>query len=231
MKIHVFQHVPFEGPAFIETLANARGHALRVTRLDLFEPPPGPEEYDMLVVMGGPMGANDEGAHSWLAAEKRAVHAALAGGRKVLGICLGAQIIAAVMGAAVYRNRYREIGWYPVTLDAAVAETPLWRDMPPVFDALHWHGDTFDIPAGARRIGGSRACPNQGFVAGDRVAALQFHLEATPRSVELLLENAADEIDGSEFVAGPDDIRGNDGLYASSNALLARIFDAYEALP
>ncbi len=206
MRIQCLQHVPFEGPAHLEVIARERGMTLARTRLFDGEPLPDPEAYDLLAVMGGPMGVHDTAAYPWLTAEKRLIGRSLEGGKRVLGICLGAQLIADVMGASVSKNRYREIGWFPVTRSGEAENCIVGRSLPERFFAFHWHGDTFDIPVGAVRLAESGACKNQGFVWKDRVVALQFHLEATPESVKGLLDNCGDELDGSRFVQNKVDI-------------------------
>jgi len=202
MKIQCLQHVPFEGPAHLAIIARDRGLTLERTRVFDGEELPGTDDFDLLAVMGGPMGANDEAAYPWLAAEKKLIERSIREGKLILGICLGAQLIADVLGARVSRNRHREIGWFPVRRGAEAGSCATGRALPESFYAFHWHGDTFDIPAGGVRIAESNACRNQGFVWEDRVAALQFHLEATPDSVRALLGNCGDELDGSEFVQG-----------------------------
>ncbi|MBP7738961.1 MAG: type 1 glutamine amidotransferase [Spirochaetes bacterium] len=229
MRIHCLQHVPFEGPAYLESVARSRGAEISVTRLFDGEPLPGPTEYDLLAIMGGPMGVHDEGKYPWMKQEKKFIGEAIKGGKKIVGICLGAQLIADVMGAAVYKNRYREIGWFPVTRTGGAVASVIGAVLPERFTAFHWHGDTFDIPAGAVHIAESNACRNQGFVYDDRVVALQFHLEATPESVKALLDNCLDELDGTMFVQGEKDIAA-DLFFGECNQLFGRIFDTLMAV-
>jgi GMP synthase-like glutamine amidotransferase len=199
-KILYLQHAPFEGPAHLETAAVKRGAALHGYRLYSGQPLPGMNEFDLLAVMGGPMGVYDEKKYPWLVYEKSFIEKSLRAGRKIIGICLGAQLIADVMGAPVRRNRCREIGWFPVKRHDDAAATRVGRLLPDAFHAFHWHGDTFDIPAGALRLAGSEACANQGFTYGERVLALQFHLESTAESVRALVAHCGGDLDGSEYV-------------------------------
>src|SRR5690606_28697951 len=136
-------------------------------------------DFDALIVMGGPMNVDEHARHPWLAGEKALIRAAINAGRPVLGICLGAQLIAASLGAPVTRNAETEIGWFDVELEPAGRASPLFAGFPPRFAAFHWHGDTFAIPAGAQRLMRSEACSHQGFALGARVVGLQFHLEVT----------------------------------------------------
>ncbi len=229
MRIHCLQHVPFEGPAYLETVARYHGAEISATRLFDGEPLPRHGEYDILTIMGGPMGVHDDGTYPWMKHEKKFVGEAITGGKTIIGICLGAQLIADVMGAAVYKNRYREIGWFPVMRSGAAASSGIGAAFPEKFTAFHWHGDTFDIPAGAIRVAGSHACRNQGFVYDERVVALQFHLEATPESVRALLDNCPDDLDGTMFVQGEEDIDA-DMYYAECNQLFGRIFNTLVGL-
>ena len=194
MRIHVFQHVPFEGPANIAVWAASRGHSLSVTRLDLGERPPAPRAFDALVVLGGPMGVHDEFHHPWLADEKQALAAAMAQGRPTLGVCLGAQLMARVLGAQVEPNPVSEIGFHPVTISSHATSHHLLRDFPPRFMPLHWHGDTFGLPRHSVPLASSAACVNQAFLVGEDFLGLQFHLETTHESLEALIAHAGDDL-------------------------------------
>jgi GMP synthase (glutamine-hydrolysing) len=227
MKIHYLQHVPFEPPGAIERWAEARGHTMAGTRLYRGELPPVAREYDRLVVMGGPMSVGDEIKHPWLVAGKRAIADAVENNKSVIGVCLGAQLIADVLGAKVYNNRFTEIGWYPVTLTPAAAEYPIAGDLPDEFMAFHWHGDTFDIPRGAAHIARSEACANQMFVYGDRVVGVQFHLEVTEESLAALVDNCEEEIVDEPFIQPAGDMLAAKSrlhaAHATLNSLLDRI--------
>jgi GMP synthase-like glutamine amidotransferase len=197
MNIHWLQHVPFEGLGAIEGWAWRKGQTLSCTRLFAGDPFPEQDEFGMLVVMGGPMGIYDEQEYPWLVAEKAFIRAAVEADRPVLGICLGAQLLADVLGARVSANREKEIGWFPVTrADAIPGEL---RGVLPVRQTVfHWHGDTFGLPVGAVSLYASAACANQAFLYKDRVLALQFHLETTRESAAPLIENCRHEL-----VSGP----------------------------
>jgi GMP synthase-like glutamine amidotransferase len=192
MRIACIQHVSFEGPANIARWATARGHTLREIHVYRGDVLPSVETFDLLVLMGGPMSVNDEDRFAWLAPEKELVRAALQAGRHMLGVCLGAQMIASALGARVYRNSVKEIGWFPIESVPGEAADALGVSVWPL--VFHWHGETFDLPAGAVLAARSQACANQAFLYQRRALALQFHIEVTPESAALLIQHAGHEI-------------------------------------
>jgi GMP synthase (glutamine-hydrolysing) len=177
------QHIACEPPAAFEDELRSRGLDLVRVELDEGEPLPDWREFPGLVVMGGPMGAYEEDEHPWLVAEKRLIREAAQAGQPVWGVCLGAQLLAASLGAAVYPGPAAEVGILPVELTAAAADDPVFRDVRGSFPTLQWHGDTFDLPAGATLLASSPAYTNQAFVY-KRAYALQFHLEVSPELVQ-----------------------------------------------
>jgi GMP synthase-like glutamine amidotransferase len=198
MRAHYLQHVPFEGPGSISTWLESAGHTLTSTHVYAGEAFPPPGEVELLIVMGGPMSANDEDRLPWVRAEKDFIRETIASGAAVLGVCLGAQLIASALGATVVRNRVKEIGWFEVEGLAPLAAGAL--GLPKSFMAFHWHGETFDLPPGAVRLARSAACENQAFQIGDRIVGLQFHLETTPESAQELVLNCGSELVPAEFV-------------------------------
>ena len=198
MRAHCLQHVPFEGLGSIESWLMAAGCELSATRF--YEAPGLPDlnELDLLVVMGGPMSVIDEDEYPWLAAEKKLIREAIRAGKPILGVCLGAQLIASALGARVYPNREKEIGWFPVKATQPIGPS-IFR-FPPSIDVFHWHGDTFDLPCGAVRLARSEGCENQAFQLGRSAIGLQFHLETTPRSARELVAHCRSELSASAYV-------------------------------
>lgn len=194
MRLHAIQQVPFEGPALIAEWAAERGHEL-TTSLAITEEYPACDEVDFLVVLGGPMDADDEVASPWLHAEKHYVVECIAAGRAVLGICLGAQILAEVLGGTVRRNDTKEIGWYAVEKTHTGHSERLLSAWPDGFVTGQWHGDTFDLPAGLEPLMSSEACANQAFLFDHRVLGLQFHMEWSVQSLDTLIDACRDELD------------------------------------
>lgn len=189
--IVVLRHIHFEGPGSLEKLFVELGFSTRVIAVDEGEKVPrGVEEMSALMLMGGPMSANDP--LPWLEEEFSLVRLAARRGLPVLGHCLGAQIIARALGSAVQKNPVREIGWF----DVQVADNPTARALfgtVSSFTAFHWHGETFSIPEGAEPILSSAWCPNQGFVK-NKILALQCHMEVTPEMLPVWSEAYRDEI-------------------------------------
>ena len=226
MRIQVLQHVPFEGPAGIGDWASSRGHDLTIAHLYRGDPIPSPDAFDQLVVMGGPMGVYDEVQHPWLTAEKAFLAATVATDKTIVGVCLGAQLLADVLGARVYRNPHKEIGWLPIELTEEGAADPIFAPLAPGLTVYHWHGDTFPLPPGARHLARSAGCEHQAFLYQERVLGLQFHLETTRESLAALVANCADEIVPGPYVqnaatmlaASPTD-------YARINAALFGVLD------
>jgi len=191
MIAQVFQHVPFEDIGSMSSWLVARDFEIRYTRFYAGDEPPQPDSYDFLIVMGGPMSVLEEDAYPWLASEKVAVRAAIAAGKPVLGVCLGAQLMASALDAEVRRNPVKEIGWFPVHATEQVGSA---FQFPSECCVFHWHGETFDIPANAVRLAQSAECRNQAFQIGDRAIGMQFHLETTPETARIMVENCGDEL-------------------------------------
>lgn len=187
MRIHYLKHVPFEGLGSMESMFVARGCSLTRTCMYEDQSLPSIHDIDALVVMGGPMGAGDDDEYPWLTLEKEFIESVIRREIPVLGVCLGAQLIANVLGAKVSKNTNEEIGWFPVTRTKGLIDERV-KNLPISFNALHWHGDTFDIPEGASNFMTSEACANQGFAYGDSTLALQFHLEMLPSLVQAIYQ-------------------------------------------
>jgi GMP synthase-like glutamine amidotransferase len=222
MRMAVLQHVRFEGPAAVADWAAARRFPLRVYHLYRDTVLPSLSDFDMLTVMGGPMSANDEAKLGWLDPEIALVREAIAADKTVLGICLGAQIIAKALGARVYPESAKEMGWFPVR---RTDSHPLFDGLPDSFTPLHWHGETFDLPHEAKLLAKSKITKTQAFAVGQRVPGLQFHLEATEESVRALLKSAAHEIGHGAFEQRPGVILASLDHCASLRPLLDTVLD------
>jgi GMP synthase-like glutamine amidotransferase len=204
MFAHYLQHVPFEGLGSIESWLRIAGYYISNTRFFESTELPDIDEIDLLVVMGGPMSVNDELQFPWLVLEKKFILDVIKSGKPVLGICLGAQLIANAMGAKVYPNPFKEIGWLPV--QGVMSDNASIFRFPPSLDVFHWHGETFDLPKGATLIARSEGCENQVFQIGSAAIGLQFHLETTPESARNIVFNCRNELIPSKYVQMEEDI-------------------------
>ena len=196
-----------------------------VTATRFFDDPalPDPGNLDLLVIMGGPMSVNDETEFPWLVAEKEFIRTAIEKNKAVIGICLGAQLIASAMGAAVRPNPEKEIGWFPVAGESSDSAGELFS-FPEELLVFHWHGETFDLPAGAVRLARSDACEHQAFQLGQRVIGLQFHLETTPVAARDIVHHCRDELSPSRYVQSATQIlRVNDSNYTTINFYMDRV--------
>jgi len=225
MRLHSLEHVPFEDLAQIGVWAQEQGHHITRTRFYAADPLPSWQDFDWLVVMGGPMNIYEEDRYPWLAQEKACIAEAIAHGRLVLGICLGAQLIADVLGGPVTKNAYKEIGWFPVKLSAAAADSPLFHDFPKEFMAFHWHGDTFALPPGAQHMAASVACAQQAFTYSDKVVGLQFHLESTPASVQKLIEHCGDELRNGPYIQTAEEMLSQKHFFLDIGKNMTRLLD------
>ncbi|SNR86357.1 GMP synthase - Glutamine amidotransferase [Humidesulfovibrio mexicanus] len=230
LRLHSLRHARFETEAEIAAWAQERGHSLSHTDLWNGETPPHPDSFDFLIVMGGPMNIYEEDAHPWLAMEKRFLKSSIEAGKLVLGVCLGAQLLAEALGGAVTKNAHREIGWHTVSAGPDASKSRAFASLPQEYAAFHWHGDTFSIPPGAQWTARSEACAHQAFSArNDRVVALQFHLETNAQSMAELARNCADEITLDPvkwpYVQSAADMAARPERLASLRGLLFRLLD------
>ena len=181
MRAHYLQHVPFEGLGSIENWLQQAGYGISCTPFFDSVKLPRIEDIDLLIVMGGPMSANDEREYPWLIPEKQFIRSVIEAEKPVLGICLGAQLIANSLGAEVFANPVKEIGWFPIHAVPSIHHSAF--QFPKEIEVFHWHGETFNLPKEAVHIARSAGCENQAFQIGRKVIGLQFHLETTPISV------------------------------------------------
>lgn len=202
--------------------AEENGHTVRIYDLDLGAELPRLSDFDALISLGGPMNCDDEAQHPWLRAEKRLIAEAIEDQRAVLGICLGAQLIARSQGAQVRVHSHWENGWHPVTVnDEYLGSTEL--------TVFQWHRDTFDLPPRAQRIATNSVTLNQAFRLSDRVVGTQFHPEADEAWVKALVQDPDQPPDGPYVQRGPQLLAGLKNLASQRvwmDRLLKQMFDA-----
>jgi GMP synthase-like glutamine amidotransferase len=204
MHIHFIQHMPFEDPASMADWAAANNHSTSYTKVFETAAFPPADAYDMLVIMGGIMGIYQEDVYPWMKAEKSFIKRSIEEGKKVLGVCLGAQFIAEALGAKVFPHTEKEIGWFAVE---KAEQHPLTEKLPQTFTTFHWHGDTFTLPPGAIHLFKSHACKQQGFVYHNHVAGLQFHMEIKEDLLYGMTENEKTELIKNDFVQTEEEIK------------------------
>lgn len=222
-KVLAVRHIPFEHPGLIARSLAADGMACEYA--DLYDGASASlEAVSGLILMGGPMSANDD--FPYLRRELDLIGEAIARNLPVLGVCLGAQLIAKALGARVYANPVKEIGWYPIQWSEAAARDPLHRGLAGRDTVFHWHGETFELPAGAERLASSEACRNQAFRVGSNIYGLQYHLEVTPEMIADWLGQDANCGDARELASPVDP-------YANAvrlEELAAQVFGGWSAL-
>ncbi len=226
MRIHYLQHVSFEGLGSMENFFIAKGCELSRTCMYADQSLPSIHEIDALIIMGGPMGVYDEEQYPWLVLEKEFIESVIQRKIPVLGVCLGAQLIADVLGAKVKKNHLEEIGWFSVEKISTVHDT-LIDKFPKQFDALHWHGDTFEIPEGAHDFLHSEACVNQSFLYNEHVLALQFHLEMLPSNVHAIYQECGNPEKTGQYIQGLDMMLAPAEKFQQAKNILDQILEAF----
>lgn len=225
MKVHYFQHVPFEGIGSMEEWALSNGHSLSSTKFYVDPTLPDVTNLDLLIIMGGPMSVNDEKKYPWLKDEKQFIRQAVDLGKSVVGVCLGAQLIANAFGAKVFSNREKEIGWFPVRFTENAKQIPSLNKIQSDYTVFHWHGDTFDLPEGAFQIAYSEACKNQAFLYKEKALGLQFHLETTKESLKRMMKYGKDELTNGKFIQSEEEIYSGEKYMESNKELLFSMLD------
>jgi GMP synthase-like glutamine amidotransferase len=221
MNVHILQHVPFEDIGCIRTWIEAQKADITYTKFFISEFLPDLKGLDFIVVLGGPMGVNDEVAFPWLRRETEFIHNAVKHCVPILGICLGAQLVASAMGARVYKNAHKEIGWFEVR-GLLTGENVF--HFPERCLAFHWHGETFDLPPGAIHLAESTACVHQAFQIGRNVIGLQFHLETTREGVHSLIENCRDELIKGPYIQTEKELlQTSASVYAQANSIMTNL--------
>ena len=227
MRIHWLQHVAFEGLGSIAGWAAQNGCPVTGSRMFADDALPPLANLDMLVIMGGPMSVNDEVLHPWLIGEKRLINQVIQAGKMVLGICLGAQLVASVAGARVYPADHQEIGWFAVEKTRAAKEAAVGRALADKAEVFHWHGETFDLPGGGAHLARNRVCENQAFAMGQRIVGLQYHLETTPESVSALIQHCRHELVKAPYVQTATDMLSQPNRFRALSLEMDRLLDYF----
>ncbi|MGE4499567.1 MAG: type 1 glutamine amidotransferase [Hydrogenovibrio sp.] len=201
MNVVVLKHAPFERLGQIEVWLQAKSAS--VETVVLYEPNvryPDLASTDLVIALGGPMSVNDEVNYPWLVAEKQYIRDVIEADIPLLGICLGGQLIATALGAKVTDNPEVEIGWHTVS---NVSDDATVFRFPDELEIFNWHGETFALPEGAKRLIESKVCPNQGFQLGERIIGLQCHPEVTPRIIQEWVDEIGEQMTKGDYVQQP----------------------------
>lgn len=228
MRIHYLQHVPFESLERISDWVLKKGYKLTGTLLYESTHLPLQSEFDMLIILGGPMGVYDEERFPWLVHEKAFIKETIRQQKLVFGICLGAQLVAEALGGKVIRNKYKEIGWHPVKMTKDSQNSVFFKQFPQKYVPFHWHGDTFELPDEVKTVAISLGCVNQAFEYSGHVIGLQFHLESSNDSIKKLIKYCSNEIEPGRYVQHPDQMMDQMSLLAQSNTILVHLLDTLE---
>lgn len=229
MRIHYLQHVHFEGPANIVKWAKKKGHKLTGTHLYNYESLPEMNQFDWLIIMGGPMNIYEEEKYPWLKIEKEFIKKAVESNKVVIGICLGAQLITDVLGGKVTKNLEGEIGWLPVNFNENAFKFPFFKNFQKTNTVFQWHNDTFSILApDSVLIAGSEACSNQAFIYKDKVVGFQFHMESSEESIYSLIVNCADEMTEGKYMQSEKEIRLGMETLKTANYLMEEFLNSME---
>ena len=225
MRVHVLQHVAFEGLGSIESWMDAEQAQVSFTRFFAHDPLPAMQDFDLLIVLGGPMSVHDQLDYPWLVDEKVFIQQAVAARKPILGICLGAQLISYSLGASVERNKHKEIGWFDI--EAIPPQSQAQFQFPATLKVFHWHGETFSLPARAVHLARSEGCENQAYQYSDHIIALQFHLETTMDTASQIIEHCADElVEGRPYIqSGAEILRQTPDASQTVNALMVSILN------
>ncbi len=229
LNIHIFQHVPFEGPATIRDWAIIKGHKFKITEFYKTFTLPEINKVDFLIIMGGPMSFDEYERYPWLKDEIEFIKLAIGKNKAVIGICLGAQLIVRALGGTAKHGREKEIGWYPVTFNKNALQQSGFDFIPEEMVVFHWHTDTFDMPHGALHLASSGAYPNQAYFYKDRVLGLQFHCEIDFNTIMQLIKNAGRELVTSEHVQTIETIFNQNHFLQDNNRIMRMILDKIES--
>lgn len=230
MHIHILQHVAHEDAGYIINWAAERNFSTSTTLLSSGEALPEKEKFDWLVIMGGPMSVHDEQQYPWLVAEKNLVRQAMQENKIVIGICLGAQLIAHVAGAEVGPNTQPEIGFFPVDFNEHAKKDPVFRYFPKHLTTFHWHGDIFGLPENAVNMASTEITPCQAFRLNETIFGFQFHPECTIKSISSMIEYGKKELNTARFVQSEPEIRRLMNHIILNNTILLEVLDKISGL-
>jgi|SRR5690625_2780397 len=230
MRIHGLVNDPAAGLSLIEDWATAKGHYTSITKVYNGEKFPDMKDFDMLVILGGEAGAYDEDKYPWLIKEKEYILQTIQANKSVLGICLGSQMIAEVLGGSVNPNVHAEIGWWELDFKDNYDSHPLLNGLPKKITPFQFHGDTFDLPDNIINLASSQASKNQVFTYGDRVLGLQFHPEFTKDQLQKIIDSKRFTIKKGIYTQLPEYFLACDENFQNMKTYLFKLLDNFEKI-
>lgn len=217
MRVHYIQHVDFETPGIILSWLEKNNFPYTSTHTYLTDEFPDVEDFDFLIIMGGPQDAHD------LIAEINFVREAILAKKIILGICLGSQIIGEALGGETIKSPHKELGQFPVQLTQAAQHDPVFKNFPECFPVIHWHNDMMAVTPQSVLLAKSAGCPQQAFRYDDRIYGLQFHMEMTPETIKTMVARCRDDFTQGKFVQSPDELLAVD--CSEMNGYLLQLLD------
>lgn len=232
MNILFLQHDPLDGPGALLEWAGERGYSVAFCLICKGEALPPLDSFDLLVSLGGPMGAYEEKKHPWLIVEKAYLREAYAAKKKILGLCLGCQLLADALGGKAFRHTLKEFGWQPIIPTEEGREWLSFEDLESSFRAFQWHGDTYSLPPNAVQLARNNACEQQAFLIGNQVLGLQFHLEWTEAMMRDALADPGVPLNmiPSPTVQTPEEILSDLTLFESGKQRFFALMDRFVQL-
>lgn len=230
LRIHALINYSIADLGTIEEWARKKGHDVQTTFVSEERGFPNVNAFDMLIILGGIMGAYEEEKHPWLKKEKQFILEAVQAKKKILGICLGSQMLADVLGGKAYPHTHQEVGWWEVRFDSKVEKFPLFKGLPKRIKAFQFHGDTFDVPKDAEWLAESDGCKNQAFIYGDRILGLQFHPEFNEEKLREIATLFSDSFTEGTYKQLPEEFLGQEVNMKQAKKFLFKLLDNFEQL-
>ena len=228
MRIHSLQHVSYGHLTTIAQWAKHKKLSLSTTLLYQDFELPKFDDFDLLIILGGPMSIFDEGRYPWLKEEKKFIIKVIEKGKTLLGICLGAQLLADAMGARVYKSQYTEIGWHPVSLTEEAKNSRVFGRLPRIFTPFLWHEYSFEIPKGCRRVAESESCVNQAFEYRDKIIGIQFHIE--PPIIKSAISYCGAQMKKGKYVQSPEEMLNGKANAEKLDSVMTLLMDGIEGI-
>jgi GMP synthase-like glutamine amidotransferase len=226
MIIQVFQHVPFEHPGTIVDWAKEHQHQINYTLFYEKHTIPKIDNFDLLIVMGGPMSVNETGKHKWLSKEIEFIQTCIKQKKKIIGICLGSQLLAKALGAEVYKNNLQEIGFFPLLKTFSGYRNKLSQALPDTWQMFHWHGETFDLPENCQSLYQTKACLHQMFIK-ENMIGMQFHPEINAALLKAMVENGEQELNERIYIQSKSTLANHNFDFKKQKEILFQLLDQF----